>query len=363
LAATKKKQEFATVRDCLETYARGVTAFCPFAPIPTPKLLSDLSTLTFVGDHPDDLKTGLQPFIAMDGSEEFRAAAQELARSYSIMIEQEIGVSYADLDRFKLPKELRAHPTNHFELEKSLGIFGNLLGTVLGETHPLTTHYRDFWRTYTSEFKGRFHQEIDIRKVIKPVHILRNIQLIVFKWFSTKKLHRTPTEPQFLDILDRISLHLYTNPNLPPALYQAVYQKNPRTPLLPEQSTIVSDDASTNSSVSALTSATGITGASRYTALTSRYGPPVTNPNPDPNLQALLPATVRIKDLLGTDEAPKNEANTPMCISYHIRGVCFTNCRRLRDHDRPLTTTDKTILSNWVVDQLAKRRAAGAIPP
>jgi hypothetical protein len=33
LAAAKKKQEFATVRDCLEAYARGPTAFGPLAPI------------------------------------------------------------------------------------------------------------------------------------------------------------------------------------------------------------------------------------------------------------------------------------------------------------------------------------------
>jgi hypothetical protein len=362
-AASKKKQEFATVRDCLETYARGTTAFCPFAPIPTPKLLSDLSTLTFVGDHPDDLKTGIQPFMAMDGSEEFQAAAQDLARSYSVMVEQDLGISYTDLDRFKLPKDLRAHPSNHFELEKSLGIFGNRLGTILGERHPLTMHYRDFWKTYSSEFKGRFHHVIDIRRVIKPVHILRSLQLVVFKWFSTKKLHRAPADPPLLDILDRLSLHLYTNPTLPPALYQAVYQKNQKTPLIPGQNTIVSDDASTTSAVSALTSATGLTGTSRYTSTTSRYDPAVTNPHPDPNLQALLPATVRIKDLLGTDKAPKNEANSPMCLSYHIRGICFANCRRLRDHDRPLTVADKNILLNWVVDQLAKRRAAGAIPP
>jgi hypothetical protein len=258
---------------------------------------------------------------------------------------------------------LRAHPSNYFELEKRLGTFSNLLGTILGKRHPLTTHYRDFWKTYSSEFKGRFHHEIDIRRVIKPVHILCSLQLVVFKWFSTKKLHWAPADPPFLDILDRISLHLYTNPTLPPALYQAVYQKNQKTPLIPGQNTIVSDDASTTSAVSALTCATGLTGTSRYTSTTSRYGPAVTNPNPDPNLQALLPVVVRIKDLLGTDEHPKNVANSPMYLSYHIRGICFANCRRLRDHDRPLTAADKNILSNWVVDQLAKCRAAGAITP
>jgi hypothetical protein len=48
-----------------------------------PKLVSDLTSITFVGDHPDDLKTGINPFVVMDGSEEFWLAAQKIARNYT----------------------------------------------------------------------------------------------------------------------------------------------------------------------------------------------------------------------------------------------------------------------------------------
>lgn len=78
-----------------------------------------------MGDHPDDIKTGLQPFMAMDGSEDFRAAAQELARSYTMLVERDVSISFLDLEHFKLPKDVRGHPTTFFELEKSLSIFGN----------------------------------------------------------------------------------------------------------------------------------------------------------------------------------------------------------------------------------------------
>jgi hypothetical protein len=153
-AAAKKKQEFGTVRDALETYARGPQAFGPFAPIPTPKLLSDLSSITFVGEHVDDTKTGLQPFMAMDGSEDFRATAHELARTYTMLSERDVGISFSDLDNFKLPKDVRSHPTTFFELEKSLIIFGNLIGAILGNPHPLTTAYRTFWTSFSSEYKA-----------------------------------------------------------------------------------------------------------------------------------------------------------------------------------------------------------------
>jgi hypothetical protein len=66
-AAAPKKQEFSIIRDYLESYSRSLQSFIPIAPVPTPKLHSNLVTISFVADHPDDLKTGLQlcPRIGM----------------------------------------------------------------------------------------------------------------------------------------------------------------------------------------------------------------------------------------------------------------------------------------------------------
>jgi hypothetical protein len=105
-ASASKKQEFSILRDYLELYTRSEHAFVSTPPILSPKLHSDLATITFVADHDNDLKAGLQPFIAMDGSEEYRAAALELARSYSILYERDHGVSLQDLNQLKIPKEL-----------------------------------------------------------------------------------------------------------------------------------------------------------------------------------------------------------------------------------------------------------------
>jgi len=181
----------------------------------------------------------------------------------------------------------------------------------------------------------------------------------------SKRLRRTPTAPQFTDILERVSLYLYTNPILPPALYQLIAPRPPNIRLTIQTGSIqtpgaatISDDASSQSGVSALTGNTGDTTRTQQ----SKYGTPVSNPNLDPTLVALLPPTVRIKDLIGNDEPPKNETGGRMCLSFHLRGLCFTNCRRTADHTRPLTQIDKTVLFNWVIDTLAKWRAAGTIP-
>jgi len=135
-----------------------------------------------------------------------------------MIAEQDVGMTYLDLANLKLPKELRSHPTNYFEFEKSLGTFGNLIGAILGDRHPLTVAYREFCDTFNAKYKEQIHFELDTRKVIKPVHLLHSIQLVVFKWFQAKKFRCTPANPPFTDILDRISLHMYTNPVRPPDL-------------------------------------------------------------------------------------------------------------------------------------------------
>jgi len=127
LAATPKKQEFSAVRELLEAYSRTNMAFISQAPIVSPKLVTDITSITFIGNHPDDLKSGLQPFIVMDGSEDHRSAAQDLAHAYALLSEQDVGLSYSDLSNLKLPKDLWVHPVTFFELEKSLGLFSNLL--------------------------------------------------------------------------------------------------------------------------------------------------------------------------------------------------------------------------------------------
>jgi hypothetical protein len=363
LAAATKKQEFSVVREALDAFSKSEQAYINTAPIPSPKLVSDLTTITFVSDHPDDLKTGVQPFVVMDGSEDYRLASQELARNYTLLSEREFGLNFADLDHFKLPKDLRAHPITFFELEKSLGLFGNLIHVVLGPRHPLTAHYRIFWQSFTKQFRNQLHYEIDTRRIIKPVHILRNIQLICFHWFQAKRSFVIPSDPQFLDILTRISLSLYTNPTLPSALYHLIAPRLPTKPAFPDINRLKGDDdtSTTITGLSTLTPGSTLTG-SALTSLSTRSGLFVKNPSVDTALQSLLPATMKIADLVGSDPVPVGEDSKPICLSYHVRGGCFSNCRRKDNHARTLSTSEKAQLSNWMADQMVKLKAKYAAP-
>jgi hypothetical protein len=326
---------FSVLRKFLESYARSDQAFVSLAPILTPKLHSDLSTVTFLADHQDDLKTGLQPFCVMDGSVEYRTSSTELSRSFGLLYEREFGVSFNDLNHFKVPKEFCSYPLNYFDLEQNLGIFGNLLGAILGANHPLTTNYRTFWTALTKQYRLRIRQQIDNpRTSTKPVHVLRSVQMICFDWFEAKRSMVTPDMPNFVGILRNLSLGTYLKPMLPLPLYQLV--NNKCTPglftgpgsLTP--ATVTSDDASIattptiTSGVSALTGATGLTRTTRQ----SNQATLIVNEHSDPQLMALIPFNKKLKDIIGTMQPPLTDTGDQICLSYHAKGGCYPNCRR-----------------------------------
>jgi hypothetical protein len=61
-----KKQELAIIRDLLDSYAQSQDRFIPKSPIMTLKLVQDLIAFTLVGDHRDEVSTGLSPFNVIE---------------------------------------------------------------------------------------------------------------------------------------------------------------------------------------------------------------------------------------------------------------------------------------------------------
>jgi hypothetical protein len=369
-AAAPKKQEFSVIKDYLELYARSEEAFVSTTPVLSPKLHADLASITFVSDHNNDLKSGIQPFIAMDGSEEHRAASLELARSYSLLYERDHGVSLADLSQLKVPKDIRSYPSSFFDLERNLGLFGNLLGAVLGNAHPITQAYRPFWTSFTKRYRNRLLTEIDGHRVIKPVHILRSVQLLCWDWFDAKRSRVPPDEPNFSDIWKRIGLNSYTLPQLPPALYSMVY---PRTTLLRPPPTqpfptntssqasqgttptlAGTDDSTVHSNVSGITGATTGTGQTGLSLQTPRTTSMIINENPDRHLLSLIPFNRKLRDLMGLTTPPDTDNGQQICLSFHARGACYSNCRRKQTHGITLNHNEKQRLENYIADRLEK---------
>jgi hypothetical protein len=204
----------------------------------------------------DDLNVGLQPFIIADGLAEHRQANLEVARTYGLLNSGEQSLLLADLEALK-SKEVLSIPLTYFELEHNLGMFGNLLGTVLGSAHQLTTTYHAFWTRLSQGYRMELQQVIDNKGYIKPAHLLRSIQLVCYNWFSQKRHHLAPTPPDFAGILQNIILNTYILPHLPPPLYKLAYPR-PATTIVPDLLALT--DASQSGSGSSTSNASTVSG-------------------------------------------------------------------------------------------------------
>jgi hypothetical protein len=156
-----KKQELVIFKN----YAQSRERFIAKAPITTPKLVQDIISFNFIGDHRDDVTTGISPFNTIDGGEGHRKHNLELSKLQGTIYNSEVGFTLNDLDTLQR-RELHAVPLCYFDLEKSLGLFGNLLGVVLGNTHALTTAYRQFWDMLTLTMCDDIRDIIDVQHTI-----------------------------------------------------------------------------------------------------------------------------------------------------------------------------------------------------
>jgi hypothetical protein len=354
-----KKQEFNVLKDVLDTYARSPEAFSATVPIVTPKLVQDLISFTFVGDSADDIKTGLHPFVITDGSSEHRQANLELSRLYGFLNSSETGVMLADLEALRA-KEVRSVPLTYWELEKTMGMFGNLLGVVLGNQHPLTTTYRDLWNLLRSGLRDDLHFIVEYKGYIKPTHILRSVQLHCYSWFNHKRARLQPPLPDFAAIVRNITLQVYVLPHLPPALYQLAYPKQPKLTLTGSttstQHTAVTSVTHATPPAASLGDASVVSGLTQNTTRSRTFQ---ANLNPDQSLQQLLPSNVRLKHVMGSDAPPRMDDGTDMCLSFHLRNGCWATCKRVQNHHRTLSTDEKQRLTHYLLTQLTKQ----ATPP
>jgi len=382
-ANANKRQELTLFQDLLDTYARGNEAFYYVAPVVSPKIVQDLLSFTFMGTSPEDLKTGIHPFVIADGSEEHRRSNLELARTYGMLTSGEQSIMYADLQALEA-KEVRSVPVNYFELEKTLGMFGNFLGVTLGSGHPLTTSYRLFWDVLAKGLRNEIQFILDHTTArIKPAHVLRSIQLMCYSWFNHRKVRLQPPVIDFAGILHQITLQTYIIPHLPPPLYRLA------NPLASKQASIISNITPSTASqasyshqasdtVSVLTSPTVPTAyASTHSSAPtpSVIGTPSTatfrstnrgsfqsNLTPDNTLQSLVPANIKLRDLIGTSPPPLMDDGTPICLSYHMRQGCWSSCRRMGSHGKQLSSSEKQRLATFALHQMAQRQQAPTPP-
>jgi hypothetical protein len=242
-------------------------------------------------------------------------------------------------------------------------MFGNLLGTVLGSQHHLTTAYRAFWTLLSQGFRLELQTIIDTKGFVKPAHVLRSIQLVCYNWFSHRRARLPPPNADFVSIIQNITLHTYVLPNLPPTLYKLAYPRPTPTQdsyLLPPA--LVSLSASSASSASGSSTLSGLTTPSTLpTAGAGKTrGTYVANLTQDAALTQLVDPGIKLKDLIGSDPPPTLDNGTPVCLSFLVHQGCWSSCKRASSHSKQLTASERNRIATYLTTQTQKLRHQGA---
>ena len=176
----------------------------------------------------------------------------------------------------------------------------------------------------------------------------------------------TPPNPDFARIIHNLCNDAYIIPYLPPSIHRLAFPRTPPTlidpPSLAGTATSSSSNSSSNSStVSGLTIYSGGSATTPQTPGTPGTGRGTrsfqVNLAPDSTLHQLLPAGVKLRDLIGGDAPPNMDNGTPICLSYHCTTGCWSNCGRAASHGKTLTAQEKSRLVAYIQAQSQKLQA------
>ena len=298
------------------------------APVVTPSLAKKIACLRFAGSNMDDLDEGISPFsvVIMDHTTTSGTAAYnsalEAAHDYDDLTK---GTGTADLSDLKATKGGKALIPETFTLARAmLQSFKIVLFAILGDDHLVATEYDAFLAGYINRenfYTGRL-QLADQK--LGPARLLRYVQLVTRAWFQgaweavdANGVNRVP-RPDYSGALTKMSVgDMAWLPVMPPQ-----YLKAPApSPASGETATPRRQTQITNPAINRRFEdfRTGIS-QTKFNEAIRRVGEP--------------------------PKVTRSGRECVMCASYHLRGTCFSNCKRAADHG-PHSAEEDNLLYGW----------------
>jgi hypothetical protein len=341
LASAPKKQDLVTIQQAFDHVSNAVLNM-PGTRIPvTPDIAGKIRSLGFEMTDEEDLTTGLHPFTFGYQDQSEVAAAYEMAERYQI-IQQGLGAptlseaaEFARPTRTKLPRTLT-------EATISYGNFRVALHVLLGGQHAVTRAYDAFWSTWNA---SQAHL-LNIRTRtpgLFPALTVRWIQLRVSFWFGQQALtNANVAAPDFVQLLREIRLQTPWEPYFPdrylgaPPAAEAASRSSATAPR-------AGPAPATSSGGAAGGAGAGSNAQTRGTL--ERKSSPLNQA-----FQPFVDLNLRVRDVLQragpSNRVPTNSSGVEMCMSYHLKGMCNTNCSRRGDH-RDHTPAEDQALLGW----------------
>jgi hypothetical protein len=310
----------------------------------TADLANKLSSLMWKA-HPEDLGQGVHPFCVGETSPDAIAALQELAHKYDLITSD--GASPSLMDARELVGGGKAAiPRNLIALDAQNQLFLVLLRVFLGATHAVTAA----WELHTVATQQQllnlqFYQPRTARhQLLLPALIQRWCQLRFSYWLELQwNGMNNVAPPNWSELWMHITLKTDWESPLPERYL------TPLAPLIP-----AGVPSSSSSQMSALTGSTSSSTTSSAPPAASHVFSDGVVAKCVPYLEVYAPyrATGQRVRLVIQSAAkaghslPVNDKNVNMCISYHVKGVCNTNCGRSSDHS-PHSQDETNRLVDW----------------
>ena len=297
-------------------------------------------------NHSEDLSVGIHPFSLGEMNPDTIVRLQEVARSYDMIALGSVAPNLMDcqsllvgaMGKFCIPSSLIA-------LDAQNHIFLAFLNVFFGQTHAVTMA----WGQHTHTTKLRLSMLMSYRPktprhaFLLPALIQRWSQLRWSYWLQCQQSSMAnEPPPQWNELWRAIQLQTDWETPLPerylapvlPSSTAAVYQPLPTGALPPVP--VPSAPAATSTPAAARDTTT--------VELSASY---------DDIFLPYKETGQRIRDILkkakeAGNPLPKNAWGGDMCVSYHVKGVCNTNCGRKADH-RPHNAADKKKLLDWCI--------------
>jgi hypothetical protein len=324
--------------------AQSLGLFGVHIPI-TPDIVAKIRSVALEMSNEDDLTTRIHPFTFayLDTSE--IAEAYAIAEQYKMLHDDkgaptlQDAVILATTGRVKMPKSFSEA---HIYFQN----FRVAIHVLLGSNHALTKAYDAFWRRWSTSQQymlGVYTQQPGMF----PTLAVCWVQLCFSLWLAQQAMENSPLEvPNFAELLNHIRLHTQWEPSLPPQYY------NTRSLAAQQVATIqpVSLPVAPGAIREAVIAPTITSGVTAPPTIKTR-GTIVRKTVPiNPAFQKFVDMNLRVRDVLQragpTNRVPNNNNGTEMCLlSYHLKGICNSNCSRHQDHREHQPADDQAIVS------------------
>jgi hypothetical protein len=351
--STKKAHQRNIIQMAMDEALDRVSPGGGWAYIVTPSVAKKITGLEFRMSNPDNLSTGIQPFILVQTSPSEKEAAETLVHAYDIVMG---GASASATDAHALVSNDPAIlPSTLLQARASLQVFQAIVLMTLGEDHAWTQGLHQFVQRFNSreiELEQLKTRDTQYRNVV-PALLVRWIQLRWNDWLQSQwsSMVDVPV-PNLLALFSDIRVGAAWEPPIP-----AQYLRLPTvTAPAVSRSGETGGNPARQPAAGGGRAGTEALGAQNAVVRNTTYAESdfgIYRDRPRVIIRILLEQSTADPPPISSNDSPANRGRFPnsplrVCLSYHVKGMCNTRCGRAADHG-PLTAEKRQEILTWCV--------------